>query len=174
MNGGDRACDVSRKNAMPRAFLVHSVKIAKSREDAFRKLTHRKFEFERTVLLERKPKEKCAPPEGEEPTPVFTRYDCRGAVIRVNALSDGFLVLSDLYYPGWKARLDGKRAKIHRADYLLRAVAVPAGEHVVEFEYVCRSFTLGAWVSAIVLGVIVGYFCRLLFIGRPKAGIGAR
>jgi uncharacterized membrane protein YfhO len=84
-------------------------------------------------------------------------------VIRVSARSAGFLVLSDLFYPGWVARLDGRLVKIYRADYLLRAVGVPPGEHVVEFEYACPSFGFGAAVSVAAGGLVICCFYYLLW-----------
>jgi hypothetical protein len=56
-------------------------------------------------------------------------------VIHVSASGSGWVVLSDVWYPGWQAMVDGRSAPIARANYLFRAVPVPAGEHEVIFEY---------------------------------------
>ena len=73
-----------------------------------------------------------------------------------------FLVTSDVYYPGWQARIDGKETVLYRADYALRGVVVPAGDHVVFFEYKPRSFRLGALISLLSLlalaAVFLGHF----------------
>ena len=60
---------------------------------------------------------------------------------------DGYLVLTDAYYPGWIATVDGQPAHIERADILFRAVKVPAGQHRVEFRYQPQSFAIGAVIS---------------------------
>jgi hypothetical protein len=52
------------------------------------------------------------------------------------SIADGLLVLSDVYYPGWIADVDGKPAPILRADILFRAVEIPAGSHRITFRFV--------------------------------------
>ncbi|MGE0769689.1 MAG: hypothetical protein AB7L90_24880, partial [Hyphomicrobiaceae bacterium] len=55
--------------------------------------------------------------------------------IDVDAPRAGIVVLHDLYYPGWTARVDGRRVPVLRADILFRAAEVPAGRHNVEFRF---------------------------------------
>lgn len=62
---------------------------------------------------------------------------------------DGYVVLSDTYYPGWRVFVDGKPQPLLRANYLFRAVAVPAGQHEVVFEYAPLSATIGLTISAV-------------------------
>jgi uncharacterized membrane protein YfhO len=66
----------------------------------------------------------------------------------VECASRGMLVLSEVYYPGWRAYVDGAAASIYRADYALRAVEVDEGAHRVEMVYDPVSFKLGAAISA--------------------------
>jgi len=63
--------------------------------------------------------------------------------LKVEAKNPALLVVSDLYYPGWKAFLDGKDWPIFRTDCLFRGVLVPAGKHQVLFEYHPLSFIIG-------------------------------
>jgi hypothetical protein len=76
----------------------------------------------------------------------------------VSSQSTGWLVLSDVWYPGWQAWVDGEIATLERADYLFRAVEVPAGSHQVEFIYRPYSFYIGAVISLITILGLVGYF----------------
>lgn len=55
--------------------------------------------------------------------------------------------MSDTYYPGWHATIDGRPAHIYRANFLFRAVCVPAGEHVVEFAFTPPGFRIGLAIS---------------------------
>jgi hypothetical protein len=67
---------------------------------------------------------------------------------RVNAPEPSWLFLSDTWYPGWSARVDGREERIFRANVAGRAVQVPAGEHTVEFRYPPFSFVLGCLLAA--------------------------
>jgi uncharacterized membrane protein YfhO len=68
-------------------------------------------------------------------------------------------------YPGWRATIDGRPAKVYQTDYVLRGVVVPPGDHVVEFRFSPASFWLGLCVSAasaaLLLGVVLGARSRL-------------
>jgi len=64
------------------------------------------------------------------------------------------LVLDDLFYPGWKATVDGHAAPIRPADGLLRAVQLPAGLHAVRFNYDPESVTIGGGLT--VVGLLIG------------------
>jgi hypothetical protein len=68
-----------------------------------------------------------------------------------------FLVTSDVYYPGWDASVDGTPTHIYQTNYVLRGVAVPAGRHVVRFEFRPRSLLYGAGISAFSLLLLVGF-----------------
>jgi uncharacterized membrane protein YfhO len=69
----------------------------------------------------------------------------------------GYAVLVDSYDPGWRATVDGARAEVLRANVAFRAVAVPAGKHVVELRYRPRSISIGlGLMGAAVLLAAVG------------------
>jgi uncharacterized membrane protein YfhO len=71
-------------------------------------------------------------------------------------------VLSDLYYVGWRALVDGENEKVYKADYAFRAVPVEKGSHFVELIYDPWSFKLGLGTSACALAVLVGSSAWLL------------
>jgi hypothetical protein len=74
--------------------------------------------------------------------------------IRADARSDGYLVLSDAFYPGWTAEVDGKKTAIHAANVAFRAVHVSKGTHEVTFSYRPRSVFIGALITLLGLFVI--------------------
>ncbi len=85
-------------------------------------------------------------------------YQANSVKIEARMDEEGFLVLSDTYYPGWRVWVDGREEKIYCADYLLRAVHLSSGLHRVKFVFDPLSFKLGLWMA---LGTIVclgGFF----------------
>jgi len=79
-------------------------------------------------------------------------------VMEVKTASSGaaFLVTSDVLYPGWQASIDGNQVEIYQTNYAFRGVVVPAGNHVVRFEFKPRSFYYGAQVSLLAVVLMIG------------------
>lgn len=94
--------------------------------------------------------------KGAEGTARVVHIDDTAVEVLTDTTSSAFLVLSDMYYPGWKATIDGIPTHLFRADYILRGVMVPAGGHIVRFEYVPQSFYSGILISAASLLAILG------------------
>jgi uncharacterized membrane protein YfhO len=84
--------------------------------------------------------------------------DYREERVSVATHSDraALLVLTDSWFPGWKAEVDGTDVPIERVDYLIRGVRIPAGRHRVEFKYEPASWRAGLIVSLLALLVIAG------------------
>jgi hypothetical protein len=149
--------------AFPRAFVVPEAVVARDANSALELLAHGALQPRRQVVLERedlsrqtraRPRARQAP----RTDPLGTPYgdaaivDYRGEQVAVQAASDGgYLVLTDAYYPGWKAYVDGRETALLRADYLFRAVALPPGRHLVEFRYQPESFEAGLAITRLAL-----------------------
>lgn len=78
------------------------------------------------------------------------------ATFEVDTEDGGWLFLSNAYYPGWQARLDGQQAAIYPANYLFQAVHVPAGSHNIRLLYRPFGFYFGALFS--ILGLFIWMF----------------
>lgn len=74
--------------------------------------------------------------------------------------ANGLAVFSEIYYPGWTATIDGESAQVIRADYILRALEIPAGKHTIEFTFKPKAYTVGNKVTTASSWLIV-----LLLIG---------
>ncbi len=78
--------------------------------------------------------------------------------IETEATKASLLILSEMFYPGWKALIDGREVEVLRVNYNLRGVSIPAGKHLVEFSYRPKSITIGAaitWITALCLIAIL-------------------
>ncbi|HWQ31566.1 MAG TPA: YfhO family protein [Blastocatellia bacterium] len=94
-----------------------------------------------------------------------TRYEPNRIELTTRNEGQGFLVLSEIFAPGWQALIDSAETTIHRTDYALRGIVVPAGAHRIEFIYRPRSFRNG------VIGTVIGAVALLLgfiFSNRRK------
>ncbi|NTV18682.1 MAG: YfhO family protein [Bacteroidales bacterium] len=86
----------------------------------------------------------------------LTYYSPNELTYEYTAQTEKLAVFSEVYYPkGWTAYIDGQPAEIINADFILRALKVPAGTHKVEFKYKPESFTKGAMYSRISSGLLI-------------------
>ena len=145
--------------AFPRAWTSHDVfHIAVPADgraiinDHLAELRTRAFTLEKTVPLAR-----C---DGAD-TVTIQNYAAEKIILSANMACEGMLIVSDSYFPGWKATVDGKSTGIHEVNMAMRGVVVPAGQHEVVMKYRPASVYLGAfftftgWLGAILL-VIYG------------------
>jgi hypothetical protein len=82
-----------------------------------------------------------------------TQYQPQRIELTTQTSQSGFLVLSEIYYRGWEAMIDGQRAPVERVDFTLRGIIIPAGNHRVEFFFNHPTFRAGSAYSA--LGAIL-------------------
>ena len=79
---------------------------------------------------------------------VLTQYTPQYIEYQTSSRTDGVAVFSEIYYPyGWKAYVDGEHREHFRADYMLRAMNVPAGDHKIRFEFNPDSIAKGDVIS---------------------------
>jgi uncharacterized membrane protein YfhO len=87
----------------------------------------------------------------------------------VQSEKGGIVVFSEIYYPGWTATIDGKEAEIGRANYVLRALRVPAGQHEIRMEFRPASVDATDYIAFFAIGCIKG-----LLLGAIIAAIKRR
>jgi len=169
---------ITAKQVMPRATLVNNALFLPRLEDHLQYIKRPDFDPQKQVLLEAIPPENVPPnPKGTETPPdgnnvVITKYQPNRIEVDCASDRDTYLVLSELFYPGWQAYIDGNKAQILRADYLLRAVPLPAGRHNVVFVYRPASFLIGAAITIFTLSLLGAISLLLYFrsLGKQKSG----
>ena len=84
----------------------------------------------------------------DDPGPVRLRaFQPNRLELEADLRRAALVVCSEVFYPGWEAQVDGRPAPLLEADYILRAVPVPAGKHAIVLRFRPRSFLLGLAVS---------------------------
>lgn len=149
-----------RPTALPAAWLVHRTEVLEEKA-LLSRLNDPSFDPQTVALLEENVS--CELAETDQPEKV--RFDRRGnnrVELEVNAGSGALLVLSESFYPGWQATLDGTPVPIREVDYVLRGVCVPPGRHQIVFTFSPSSLRAGALVSLAGLLAVAGAGATLL------------
>ncbi len=141
------------KNVMPRAFILHETKPVNSLREVISELQDG-VDFRRVALISGHANSLPSPPVGEDKGEEVTIKRYLPTLVKIDVKSGGgILVLSDLYYPGWKVKVNGKESKIIRTFGTLRGVLVPEGESSVIFSYKPISLYAGIGISLLTLGL---------------------
>lgn len=135
-------------NPLPRTYVVGR-SVVGSDEDAVRFLLDPGAERDAVVVLAEGPSLAGSP--GFAGTSRVLDWRPDELRLEVEATSDAVLVLVEAYDPGWIAAIDGQAARVHRANFGFRAVAIPSGQHSVSLRYRPRAVSVGLAVSAVAL-----------------------
>ncbi len=139
---------VEHTTRLPRAFFVYDVHVTRTEEELLAYLKSPEFDHRTTAVLEKPPPFVLMKPVSSPAWKArITSYRNNGIVIEAETSHDGLLVLSEIFYPGWNAYVDGTETDIYRTDYHLRGIFVSAGRHTVEVRFEPSSFYDGMWMS---------------------------
>lgn len=142
--------------ALPRAYVAHRGLSASGPEESLGLIGSPRFDPYVAVVIEGAvAADVAANPRRTITEAQITRYDPERIELRVNAPAAGYLVLTDTFYPGWRAEVDGTAAPIRVANHLFRAVYVEAGRHTITFIYDPMTFKVGLAVTSSALLVLL-------------------
>ena len=146
---GDAKQPVQRNpGALGNAWFVSTVKTVNSPDEEMAALSTLSPATEAVVDVSKFPQQKAAAYDAAGATIALTNYSPDELKYRYNAKNAGLVVFSEIYYAdGWQAFIDGKPAPHIRADYVLRALQVPAGAHVIDFKFEPKAYAVGNAVS---------------------------
>ena len=105
-----------------------------------------------------------AVPSDSTATIELVSYEPNYLKYEVNSDKGGTIVFSEIYYPGWQSSIDGEEAPHGRANYILRAMNVPAGKHVVEFKFDPDSLHVTETIAFIALGLLALMAIVVIFL----------
>jgi hypothetical protein len=153
--------------AFPRAFVVPRARTLTSTADL------KTADFHHEVLLENPQAEETA--DTAEPgywSATITEYQPNRVSIEAVGAARGWLVLADVWFPGWTCRVDGASATVYRANYLFRAVHLEAGRHQVVFRFEPESYQQGRVISLLALAIVLGIGLSRLCTGYLAGRVG--
>jgi hypothetical protein len=152
---------------LPRAYFVAHAYQAQTQAEVLARLSAADFDYQQeTIIMDSDVKNGAEVGQRSRAIAVtISQETTNRVVLQVTAPTAGFVVLTDTFYPGWLATIDGQPTKIWPANLAFRAVEVTAGAHEIVFSYQPRSFSIGGWTT-VVTAFIIG-LTFLLIRTRP-------
>jgi hypothetical protein len=161
-------------DALPRVFVVDGQQTVAGDAAALDAVTAPAFDRRGVAVTEAPigglPQAAGGPPPAGA-TARLTRYGAKHVVIRATTGRRSLVVLTDDFYPGWTATVDGHPATIHRVDYLLRGVVVGPGSHTIIFDYDPASWRIGVIITLVCLLGVLAAAGSALVARRRRARI---
>jgi hypothetical protein len=146
-----------RPGYFPRCRMVYDYVVQPDESKILPLMYDSSFDCKKTVVLEEKPA--MALDTGVADTSWscrITNYTLNSIDIDVTTRKNGLLVLSEIYYPSWRAVVDGKSTQLLRADYALRAIPLEKGTHRVACSFSTEVFRKGLLLSCVSLTIALG------------------
>ena len=150
------------KNALPRFFLTSDFVLVKNKAQALSAIYT--ADLGKTLILEKLPGLTIDKNSSGEVK--LISYSPNKVFFNTKTSGNELLFISDNYYPDWKVTIDEKPTELMLADYAFRAVAIPKGEHIVEFYYSPKTFELGLGIA--VLGLLA-LFLTVIYVKKNKS-----
>jgi hypothetical protein len=172
---GDPEVNIYRnETVLPRALVVYRVLAAADQQAAWDLIHRPDFEPASTVVLEGIVPAGMDVQVSGEPLPGIStahvvRYGTDSLEIEVETPVAGMLVLSDPYYSGWQAEVDGQPVEILRANYAFRAVAVPSGIHRVTMAFRPATWRVGLVITLSTLLLLLAVGAVLVWRRRVRS-----
>jgi hypothetical protein len=160
------------KDAFPRAFIVGRALEVSTPQDALAALADPSFDPKTTAVIQTQ----ISNPRFQISnigSAMITEEKRNRVVIETGSGGDCLLVLSDNYYPGWKAYVDGVESEVLRANHTMRAVAIPGGSHVVSFVFDPLTLRVSVYVSSIAAACVL-ISLLLLWVREKRQAIERR
>jgi hypothetical protein len=155
-------------NSVPYCNFVSKV-IVKSSDKVLPFMKSERFDPKQMVIFESEYGESISQTEGGNVNGSYTVLSYENEIIRIKTSSDrkGYLVLSEIFYPGWQTIVDGKNVPVRCGNYIFRAIPLERGDHDVSFKFVSWPFRVGAVISFFTLIGCIWFMFRRTYLGNP-------
>jgi hypothetical protein len=148
--------------AVPRFFLVKNVLQVENEFEALQAVQAPEFNPRETAIVETPIRLSLARESEKKFSTEMVSFRPNVVELKVQSSTEGFLVFNDAYHPGWRAWVDGRESRIHRANYVFKGIVVPAGSHRVTFRFSPPLFREGLVVTATTILLILGSWVFVL------------
>jgi len=148
-------------NPAQRAYVVYNAESVATPAEALQRFTDPAFDYQHRVIFESTehvdiPTTPSAVPANvPEARTIITKHGMNDLALEVTSDQPGWLVIADMWAPGWQGWVNGQATDVHRADFGLRAVAIPAGVSHVELSYRSKEFVAGLAITTGTVGIIL-------------------
>jgi hypothetical protein len=140
-------------NVLPRAFVIYNVSV-KSKNDIINELKNESFNPTNALLINKNIDNLPQSNKTYEPVEI-SKYSPNEIILQTNTTEPGFLVLSEVYYPDWKAYVDGEQKEVYRAYNALRAIKLDEGLHTIKFACYSSSLNTGTKITIITIAFLI-------------------
>ncbi len=123
---------------LPRAKLFTNYKVLQGDDEITNFMKSADYDYKKTIVLEKEPKLKIETADSlteSKGKVTVTEYGLNKIKIETETVVNSLLFLSEIFYPAWKAYINGTETEIFRANYCFRAIEIPNGKNVIEFVY---------------------------------------
>jgi hypothetical protein len=171
----DKAAPLINKSALGNAWFVESIQEVANADEEIQSLKPG-FDPSKVAVVDKRFSEvyKNAKPSAAGGTIELKDYEANHLTYESNSPSGGLAVFSEIYYAkGWNAYVDGREVPHFRANYILRAMEVPAGKHSIEFKFepaIYHTTESIAMASSLLLILLLAGWVFMEFRKTKKAG----
>lgn len=142
---------VVNPDALPRVWLTDTFVVVNDRREILARLSDPNFDYRRIAILEKVPEPLPEPDSLPAGSITIVQRQPEKLTLRAELKRTALLMISEIFYPDWRATIDGQPAEILRADYCLRALSLPAGTHTVVLYYDRQLLNIGIFISTLSL-----------------------
>jgi len=135
------------KEALPQAFLVSQAIFTHNTQAILDFMHTSTYNPAKTVFVEADSLQNQILQSGKDSVTEVTILNQKDQYWKIHTHGAGWLVITDQFYPGWQAFVDGKQTKLYRGDYVFKTIPIQPGTHTVELVYVCTAFKHGLWIT---------------------------
>lgn len=158
---------------IPRAKMFYDVKVLQGDTTIRQYMESPEFDYRKTLVIEKIPSGMTLPDLKDTSNQIksdvkITNYGLNEFSLDVETFENGFLFLSEVYYPAWNAYIDGMQTEVLRADYCLRAIYLTKGKHKVEYKYESSTFSTG-WKVSLTSIILIAFGFVITFFQSKKS-----